>query len=40
MRAFVRSIEVVGEAVRQIPDKLREQYPQIEGGRLLACATA
>jgi uncharacterized protein with HEPN domain len=30
MRAFVRSIEVVGEAVKQIPDELREQFPQIE----------
>lgn len=30
MRAFVRSIEVIGEAVKQIPDKLREQSPQIE----------
>ena len=30
MRAFVRSIEVIGEAVKQIPDKLREQFPQIE----------
>ncbi|MDX6695604.1 MAG: hypothetical protein QOF02_3207 [Blastocatellia bacterium] len=29
-RAFVRSIEVVGEAVKQIPDKLRDQFPQIE----------
>lgn len=30
MRAFVRSIEVIGEAVKQIPEKLREQFPQIE----------
>jgi uncharacterized protein with HEPN domain len=30
MRAFVRSIEVIGEAVKQIPDKLRDQFPQIE----------
>lgn len=29
-RAFVRSIEVVGEAVKQIPDEMREQFPQIE----------
>ena len=29
-RAFVRSIEVIGEAVKQIPDDLRQQYPQIE----------
>ena len=30
MRAFVRSVEVVGEAVKQIPDKLRDQFPHIE----------
>ncbi|HVF51328.1 MAG TPA: DUF86 domain-containing protein [Pyrinomonadaceae bacterium] len=29
-RAFVRSIEVIGEAVKQIPDSLRQQYPDIE----------
>jgi uncharacterized protein with HEPN domain len=30
MRAFARSVEVIGEAVKQIPDKLRAQFPQIE----------
>jgi uncharacterized protein with HEPN domain len=29
-RAFVRSIEVMGEAVKQIPDSLRQQYPSVE----------
>lgn len=29
-RAFVRSIEVMGEAVKQIPDEVRDQYPEIE----------
>jgi len=29
-RSFVRSIEVIGEAVKQIPDSMREQYPEIE----------
>lgn len=29
-RAFVRSIEIIGEATKQIPDSLREQYPGIE----------
>lgn len=30
MRAFVRSIEVIGEAAKQIPDEMRDQSPQIE----------
>jgi uncharacterized protein with HEPN domain len=29
-RAFVRSIEIIGEATRHIPDDFRQQYPQIE----------
>jgi uncharacterized protein with HEPN domain len=29
-RAFVRSIEVIGEAVKQIPDSIRQQYPSVE----------
>jgi uncharacterized protein with HEPN domain len=29
-RAYVRSIEVVGEAIKQIPDTLRQKYPAIE----------
>jgi len=29
-RAFVRSIEIIGEATKQIPDKLKQQYPHIE----------
>lgn len=29
-RSFVRSIEIIGEAVKQIPDSTRQQYPQIE----------
>lgn len=27
-RAFVRSLEIIGEAVKQLPLLLREQYPQ------------
>ena len=29
-RSFVRSIEIIGEAKKQIPDSTRHQYPQIE----------
>ncbi len=29
-RAFVRSLEIIGEAAKQVPDSLRQQYPQIE----------
>lgn len=29
-RAYVRSIEVIGEAVKQLPDELRQKYSVIE----------
>ena len=29
-RSFVRSIEIIGEAVKQIPDSTRQQYEQID----------
>lgn len=29
-RAYVRSIEVIGEAVKQLPDELRQKYPGID----------
>ncbi|HMO58078.1 MAG TPA: DUF86 domain-containing protein [Roseiflexaceae bacterium] len=29
-RAYVRSIEVIGEAIKQIPDSLRQKYPATE----------
>lgn len=28
-KAFVRSLEVIGEAVKKIPQEIRSQYPQI-----------
>jgi uncharacterized protein with HEPN domain len=29
-RAYVRSIEIIGEAVKRVPDAVRQQHPQIE----------
>jgi uncharacterized protein with HEPN domain len=29
-RAFVRSVEVIGEAAKQMPDDFKQQYPQVE----------
>ncbi len=29
-RAFVRSLEIIGEAAKQIPDPVRQRFPQIE----------
>ena len=29
-RAFARSIEIIGEAAKQIPDSFRRQYPEVE----------
>jgi len=29
MRAFVRSLEVIGEAVKNLPDEFRKKYPEI-----------
>jgi uncharacterized protein with HEPN domain len=29
-RAFVRSIEIIGEAAKHIPDDFRSQYPSVE----------
>jgi uncharacterized protein with HEPN domain len=29
-RAFARSLEVVGEAAKKLPDDYRNQYPQVE----------
>lgn len=33
-RAFVRSLEIIGEAVKSIPKKVCEQYSQIEWNKI------
>ena len=29
-KAFVRSIEIIGEATKKLPDEFKQQYPRIE----------
>lgn len=29
-RAFVRSLEIIGEAAKKIPDSVRQLYPEVE----------
>ena len=29
-RAFVRSIEIIGEATKNIPEEIRNEYPQVQ----------
>jgi uncharacterized protein with HEPN domain len=29
-RAFVRSIEIIGEASKKLPDEFKQKYPQVE----------
>ena len=33
-RAFVRSIEIIGEAAKKIPDELKQRHPQIDWRRM------
>jgi uncharacterized protein with HEPN domain len=39
-RAHVRSIEVIGEAIKQIPDALRQNTRRSNGVLLVACVIA
>jgi len=34
-RAFVRSIEIIGEATKQVPETVRQKYPHIEWRAML-----
>lgn len=38
-RAFVRSLEIIGEAAGQIPDDFRQQYPHVEWRQWRECVT-
>lgn len=37
-RAFVRSVEVIGEAAKKVPDDFAHRFQPSSGGRWLACA--
>ena len=39
-RAFVRSLEIIGEAAKQIPAELRAEHDRIEWRAIAGCATA
>jgi len=28
-RAFIRSLEIIGEAVKNVPDSVKQQYPEV-----------
>ncbi|HSU15016.1 MAG TPA: HepT-like ribonuclease domain-containing protein [Longimicrobium sp.] len=38
-RAIVRSIEIIGEAARQVPEDFRARHPQIKWRLMRACGT-
>lgn len=38
-RAFVRSLEVIGEATKRLPLSFRNKHPEVEWRAWLACVT-
>ena len=39
-RAFVRSLEIIGEATKKVPDDFRATYPTVSGARWQECVTS
>ena len=37
--AVIHSLQIIGEAARQMPKGFKEKYPDSPGGRLQACET-
>ncbi len=38
--AVMRNLEIIGEAVRHIPGEMRQQYPEVEWSKIVACGTS
>ena len=38
-RAFVRSLEIIGEAAKKVPEEFRALHPKSSGGACRACGT-
>lgn len=36
LRAYVRSLEIIGEAVKNIPNEMKDKYPEIEWRKMAA----
>lgn len=38
-RAFVRSLEIIGEAAKKVPEDFRTQHPDVEWRSMAGCET-